>query len=45
MHIVVSVDENQTGKDRSVLVVADYLAVDDTVRIVQKAKPEPPIEQ
>lgn len=45
MHIVVSVDENQTGKDRRVLVVADYLAVDDTVRIVQKAKPELPIEQ
>ena len=45
MHIVVSVDENLTGKDRRVLVVADYLAVDDTVRIIQKAKPEPPIEQ
>lgn len=40
MHIVVSLDENQTGKDRRVLVVADYLAVDDTVRIVQIAKPE-----
>ena len=45
MHIVVSVDENLTGKDRRVLVVADYLAVDDTVRVIQKAKPEPPIEQ
>ena len=45
MHIVVSVDENLTGKDRRVLVVADYLAVDDTVRIVQKAKPELLIEQ
>ena len=44
MHIVVSVDENLTGKDRRVLVVADYLAVDDTVRIIQKAKPELLIE-
>ena len=39
MHIVVSVDENQTGKDRSVLVDVDYYAVGDTVRIVQKANP------
>lgn len=40
MHIVVSVDENQTGKDRRVLVFADRCVAGDTVRIVQKAKPE-----
>ena len=45
MHIVVSVDENQTGKDRRILIGAHRDVEGDTVRVIQKAKPEPPIEQ
>lgn len=43
-HIVVSVDENETKIDRSVLVVASSLVANDTVRIVQKAKPDMLVE-
>ena len=39
MHIIVSVDENQTDRDRHVLVIADRCVAGDTVRIVQKANP------
>ena len=38
-HILISVDENQTEKTRSVLVEVNHSALNDTVRIVQKAKP------
>ena len=44
MHIVVSVDENVTGKDRRILVGAHRCVAGDTVRIIQKAKPELLIE-
>ena len=39
MHIVISVDENQTEKDRSVLVGVHRNVDGDTVRIIQEAKP------
>ena len=44
MHIVVSVDENQTGKDRRILIGAHRDVEGDTVRVIQKAKPELLIE-
>ena len=38
-HLVLSVDENDTDKDRVVVVCAICYAESDTVRVVQKAKP------
>lgn len=38
-HLILSVDENDTGKDRVVVVRAICYAESDTVRVVQKAKP------
>ena len=39
MHIVISVDENQTEKDRSLLAGVHADVDGDTVRFVQRAKP------
>ena len=38
-HLELSVDENDTDKDRVVVVCAICYAESDTVRVVQKAKP------